>query len=153
MFLKAIFSPSSYQGFPRVRGDVPAVMAMNPFIALFSPRARGCSGGDCLIAPKEEVFPACAGMFRSVTVVAVLFAGFPRVRGDVPDSPIFKALPPMFSPRARGCSRGRHRGKPRQQVFPACAGMFLTGFGVTLKATLFSPRARGCSYHCAVANL
>ena len=70
-----------------------------------------------------------------------------------------------FSPRARGCSPCRGLPKQPQQVFPACAGMFLApdrsdlstiGFprvrgDVPSKSSTvqtmrwFSPRARGCS--------
>ena len=70
-----------------------------------------------------------------------------------------------FSPRARGCSDIDFLRDEMQDVFPACAGMFLAfelhilqgqGFPrvrgdvpsystFTDRDSLFSPRARGCS--------
>ena len=43
MFRKHHKNQAKPQGFPRVRGDVPAWMSMNTPMATFSPRARGCS--------------------------------------------------------------------------------------------------------------
>ena len=50
--------------FPRVRGDVPVILVKILWVGVFSPRARGCSRIDLLSRGVEQVFPACAGMFR-----------------------------------------------------------------------------------------
>ena len=78
----------------------------------------------------------------------------------------------LFSPHARGCSPDQHPQSDGKNVFPACAGMFLTAStrplanasfprmrgdvpfppGVVQVIRVFSPHARGCSqviYHPA----
>ena len=89
--------------FPRVRGDVPWCDAPRVGMCPFSPRARGCSAapGDTVVI--YAVFPACAGMFLGFDADLMLHFGFPRVRGDVPQTA--SCSPPLrrFSPRARGC--------------------------------------------------
>ena len=114
---------------------------------------------------KITVFPACAGMFRTVCQMALETGGFPRVRGDVPASRKDMPLDQWFSPRARGCSYFRACCEILGRVFPACAGMFhwfpdhpisarrfprVRGdvpptFTPATKVNGFSPRARGCS--------
>ena len=49
--------------FPRVRGDVPCSAKVRSHSAMFSPRARGCSGFLFSVDVDADVFPACAGMF------------------------------------------------------------------------------------------
>ena len=106
-------------------------------------------------------------MFRGLHHNQSELLGFPRVRGDVPHPSSCLQVLRGFSPRARGCSGG---GKPEnlsQNVFPACAGMFLRAVGLVMllisfprvrgdvppadvdvrRAPRFSPRARGCSLY------
>ena len=91
--------------------------------------------------------------------------GFPRVRGDVPKLWTRPDYCSQFSPRARGCSPQWIGPAYGTNVFPACAGMFLTPREVLIHAVSFprvrgdvppypnpeypsqkfSPRARGCS--------
>ena len=114
---------------------------------------------------RQQVFPACAGMFLFSPAVQQERKGFPRVRGDVPPAMRSTAQFRMFSPRARGCSNPYPALLPKQAVFPACAGMF-PAFGreavsfasfprvrgdvpqycrFCYRLPRFSPRARGCS--------
>ena len=113
--------------FPRVRGDVPvgSITCISPLE--FSPRARGCSGHTCILRGPANVFPACAGMFRTSQVSGESPMRFPRVRGDVPAKGCTSGGTAMFSPRARGCSCGPVFFRLMLPVFPACAGMFLCG--------------------------
>ena len=90
--------------FPRVRGDVPSFHLAADQATRFSPRARGCSGVKGTMAGTAMVFPACAGMFRTMTMILPTDWGFPRVHGDVPPA---MSRPPLA-----------------MFVFPACAGMF-----------------------------
>ena len=90
--------------FPRVRGDVPCWFHQGSGPTLFSPRARGCSGYPYGYSRTAGVFPACAGMFRVPQIPLRGFAGFPRVRGDVPGHQDKRRGASKFSPRARGCS-------------------------------------------------
>ena len=111
--------------FPRVRGDVPSMLQQNVFSITFSPRARGCSYNSDIEDLLDSVFPACAGMFRSLSSSKRRILRFPRVRGDVPFTEgVFRTFA-EFSPRARGCSRFAGHSGRHLPVFPACAGMFL----------------------------
>ena len=71
-------------GFPRARGDVPSGCEVVGWVSGFSPRTRGCSGGQEFVVwnPKS----------------------FPRARGDVPVANSSKDTLEAFSPRTRGCS-------------------------------------------------
>ena len=144
MFLRWAKYLRLHMCFPRVRGDVPT--------------------GAVVTCPLC-VFPACAGMFPPHQKPRRRRRGFPRVRGDVPVEYLRDYLPPMFSPRARGCSCPANVCTSLVWVFPACAGMFPAGGLWTLKGLcfprvrgdvpsspeylspvrVFSPRARGCS--------
>ena len=72
-----------------------------------------------------RVFPACAGMFLLVPFGVGMCRCFPRVRGDVPHCIDLAGVIGVFSPRARGCSRGQKSRLIFWIVFPAHAGMFL----------------------------
>ena len=50
--------------FPRMRGDVPLAAGATRTVVVFSPHARGCSVLAAAYGVLEDVFPACAGMFR-----------------------------------------------------------------------------------------
>ena len=166
MFLYLMGKLGAQNGFPRVRGDVPS-RGNNPITQhLFSPRARGCSVYYRKRLRRCAVFPACAGMFLLGAAGRTAFRRFPRVRGDVPQGTNLATHQGAFSPRARGCSRGADGAILAADVFPACAGMFLTrgaedttrpGFprvrgdvphptSPQTHVREFSPRARGCSY-------
>ena len=93
-----------WASFPRVRGDVPVAPNDCIFAEPFSPRARGCSRGPQRLHFCGTVFPACAGMFPLDEEKTLLGCRFPRVRGDVPTSPLVIRTMTKFSPRARGCS-------------------------------------------------
>ena len=84
MFLGAVIEDFLGDCFPRVRGDVPILIAVEVSSMLFSPRARGCSHVCHLHVTKGHVFPACAGMFLPLPPMLRKSASFPRVRGDVP---------------------------------------------------------------------
>ena len=151
--------------FPRMRGDVPSAKTLLTPYGTFSPHARGCSLLLLCSAPQSSVFPACAGMFRNFSKRFLAPKSFPRMRGDVPQSPQPKHSTPKFSPHARGCSSWPCFKLKTQRVFPACAGMFprwserqkdrkgfprMRGDVPPIKKgfpqpSKFSPHARGCS--------
>ena len=142
MFRIIVIFLTLIHGFPRVRGDVPAQIAVLPAQRWFSPRARGCSEWAEIARENWEVFPACAGMFLRLLTCMFLRLGFPRVRGDVPQFAEPVTFHCRFSPRARGCSGKRFGGHHLVGVFPACAGMFLPDFRV-LRRDFSFPRVRG----------
>ena len=165
MFLQILQGDPSTGGFPRVRGDVPRAPTMGVKSSGFSPRARGCSSRRVRPCLRQQVFPACAGMFPTRYTSVIMLTCFPRVRGDVPGTNCMTTSTPSFSPRARGCSLAEDTLTPQAKVFPACAGMFrLSGCchrhwrcfprvrgdvpvlpALDPAAWWFSPRARGCS--------
>ena len=132
--------------FPRVCGDVPALIGKTTHTHWFSPRVRGCSEIVLRFGDAAWVFPACAGMF--------------------PGTPPSGCLMAPFSPRVRGCSSRSPLTSMANAVFPACAGMFRrlgvefdranrfphvcgdvpTSQCSPMKTIMFSPRVRGCSF-------
>ena len=91
-------------GFPRIRGDVPHWLRLNPTGLRFSPHTRGCSWQRELAESGRAVFPAYAGMFPSHVGAIKNAEGFPRIRGDVPFQDSGGMKPVSFSPHTRGCS-------------------------------------------------
>ncbi len=111
------------------------------------------------------VFPTRVGMFRAPSAAAVVAAGFPHTRGDVPNRTASAPVSIAFSPHAWGCSARSTWQRCRRSVFPTRVGMFrgkrtararVDGFPhtrgdvpydehVTLSCTVFSPHAWGCS--------
>ena len=168
MFLSVSTGAVSHPGFPRMRGDVPALASGMALVPWFSPHARGCSVARRVGAFQESVFPACAGMFRPLVSSMPTPVGFPRMRGDVPPQAFIIVSRIGFSPHARGCSGTTAGLAVLLDVFPACAGMFLPNEPESRRAQgfprmrgdvprntrrrkaerKFSPHARGCS--CAV---
>ena len=113
------------QSFPRVCGDVPRGRWGRRRTRMFSPRMRGCSGGNYAGPAAEIVFPAYAGMFRFTGGLEAQADRFPRVCGDVPRQPPRFIETSRFSPRMRGCSDYKTCSSLGYGVFPAYAGMFL----------------------------
>ena len=167
MFRGLLRAGGMMKSFPRVRGDVPRKCFAEPVTHPFSPRARGCSLAAAVSGELELVFPACAGMFRKNYGNRMDYPCFPRVRGDVPTGHIVFYVVMVFSPRARGCSRGHQSLDGFDLVFPAYAGMFRNASSCLGRTSCFprvrgdvplyreglshgqtfSPRARGCSQH------
>ena len=151
--------------FPRIRGDVPLARTLGVSTGRFSPHTRGCSGLLPLQAVHELVFPAYAGMFRSLTGQCCDVCGFPRIRGDVPIAAEKVESEPVFSPHTRGCSLITLVNWLAITVFPAYAGMFLASPPIWTplerfprirgdvphkillhnQTSMFSPHTRGCS--------
>ena len=105
-------------------------------------------------------------MFRKAPPKPRPSPGFPRARGDVPQTSENVDTRVEFSPRTRGCSDRMGYRITYQPVFPAHAGMFRAPERIhalavrfprargdvptVLRGVLgpfeFSPRTRGCSY-------
>ena len=125
---------------------------------------RGCFRPPSRKEPTRSVFPAYAGMFPSSGLGTGMHCRFPRVCGDVsyPVRQNFRYQ--TFSPRMRGCFPYPAACTAHHKVFPAYAGMFLSGHSllrqlkgfprvcgdvsVTMPGSAdalgFSPRMRGC---------
>ena len=166
MFRSVITSPINVTGFPRIRGDVPHFGGRLVGGGKFSPHTRGCSDPHRVGAPSHWVFPAYAGMFRPQSGKPHPPSGFPRIRGDVPETIQGGDATRPFSPHTRGCSLAAFLNGLAQEVFPAYAGMFrrdsvglvtlgcfprIRGDVPHLKGLhgprgRFSPHTRGCSF-------
>ena len=68
--------------------------------------------------------------------------GFPRIRGDVPNSHRHNVIVTKFSPHTRGCSHLFDLFGGVHFVFPAYAGMFLINVRIFFLLVGF-PRIRG----------
>ena len=77
-----------------------------------------------ILAKRDRVFPAYAGMFRFAAHKIVVYNGFPRIRGDVPAELDDLQAHGLFSPHTRGCSQHIDCFEDSDLVFPAYAGMF-----------------------------
>ena len=84
MFRRTSFCKTLSTGFPRIRGDVPAIHRNRGQSPEFSPHTRGCSDDELFLAGNVEVFPAYAGMFRTFAGADSRDSSFPRIRGVVP---------------------------------------------------------------------
>ena len=142
MFRRARRATHTEVSFPRIRGDVPAILSAPFHWVAFSPHTRGCSLSAPGLPTGQGVFPAYAGMFRERPAVVLHPGGFPRIRGDVPPTVITTPLVEQFSPHTRGCSQQQRYPRVRDQVFPAYAGMFLKLNPQHDKVSCF-PRIRG----------
>ena len=144
MFRLVVSSLSLTRRFPRIRGDVPAMVndASSPFT--FSPHTRGCSGCGAAFIQPVVVFPAYPGMFQPVLRTLPTPNGFPRIRGDVPTANPAAEGAIRFSPHTRGYSGCCARPPQKEVVFPAYAGMFPKSQPPCLPKP-FSPHTRGCS--------
>ena len=133
---------------------------------MFSPHTRGCSVLEQPVYRAIFVFPAYAGMFLAQLIRWKRLGSFPRIRGDVPCSSLYRLCYLPFSPRMRGCSFALVIGDGFDHVFPAYAGMFRSQCAVSrgharfprvcgdvpilippqAVENRFSPRMRGCSW-------
>ena len=104
MFLSIAPLGSGCAGFPRVCGDVPNTRQKAIDLDAFSPRMRGCSAREEGRIDALDVFPAYAGMLRTLGGSAWIKRCFPRVCGDVPSLSGTGQMHSTFSPRMRGCS-------------------------------------------------
>ena len=70
-----------------------------------------------------EVYPACAGIDPSSSLVLPIFNSLPRMRGDRPRSIAIVADHDMFTPHARGSTYNVNHEPNKVPVYPACAGI------------------------------
>lgn len=118
---------------------------------MFSPRMRGCSASTAFGREAVSVFPAYAGMFRSLPRWSSGGHCFPRIRGDVPQAGGVKWVRIKFSPHTRGSSASGCHVSPFDLVFPAYAGKFLYPAGGQDPHLVFS-RMRGDVPRLALAR-
>ena len=98
---------------PRMRGDRPAVALGATGRGVFTPHARGSTGGNEEMTRSAKVYPACAGIDPRGPCIVWLRACLPRMRGDRPKLKYYGERSGKFTPHARGSTRGELAGRAR----------------------------------------
>ena len=127
---------------PRMRGDRPAGIAYVSECLGFTPHARGSTSNTGCIRYLFRVYPACAGIDRSMPTTDQSFDRLPRMRGDRPSTFCVKTGSLKFTPHARGSTRTKRRGRTGVSVYPACAGIDPRFWHLLLQGRSL-PRMRG----------
>ncbi len=108
-----------------MRGDRPLVQRAHLVRILFTPHARGSTGGVDVIKKALRVYPACAGIDPRALQEAEEAGCLPRMRGDRPFIHVFHGFLSMFTPHARGSTAKKEARNAGYRVYPACAGIDL----------------------------
>ena len=111
------------RGIPRARGDGPHGALSNARNFTDSPRSRGWTVVQRVLAEVVAGFPALAGMDRNPSAGAGVTSWIPRARGDGPL--VSLRVPDLIqdSPRSRGWTGDRLADRGHRTGFPALAGM------------------------------
>ena len=135
-------SPGSPPCLPRARGDRPVRNFGEVSKSESTPRTRGSTSGPCARPKPSPVYPAHAGIDRTLHTIHGVSHRLPRARGDRPLQQRRQQRIAQSTPRTRG-STCRHRATQYHVVvYPAHAGIDL---GTTSRRRLIFclPRARG----------
>ena len=76
--------PEGLRRLPRIRGGGPFWAVVCALVAVSSPHTRGWSLQEVWFPVAERVFPAYAGVVRSLTWIMALLLSLPRIRGGGP---------------------------------------------------------------------
>ena len=145
MFRHDTIRMAEAMGFPRIRGDVPALNRSQGATHTFSPHTRGCSQFILPINFGGVVFPAYAGMFLLNLRLPFVFARFPRIRGDVPGLvDTRKAIADVF-PAYAGMFPLQTNDPVSCVCFPRIRGDVPPAVAEPETVASFSPHTRGCS--------
>jgi len=107
-----------------------------------TPHARGSTLAFSVDAYVCPVYPACAGIHRSLLEACHRRRCLPRMRGD---PPFVRAVSPssaLSTPHARGSTVDQLVESMLERVYPACAGIHLTWMDIAA-LVLGLPRMRG----------
>ena len=125
MYRKAGRQQQGDAGFPRTRGDVPRTAAAAAALYRLPPHARGCTARRPHRPRTRRASPARAGMYLHGFDADRTEAGFPRTRGDVPDTDAAAPGAERLPPHARGCTCQGGGEDLVEVASPARAGMYL----------------------------
>src|SRR5690606_32097664 len=109
---------------------------------LFPPHTRGSTASHEAGTGGEGVSPAYAGIDPARACKATSLRGFPRIRGDRPESPVSRQVGLEFPPHTRGSTDDEKLIELLQGVSPAYAGIDLVGSAPSSRVSTF-PRIRG----------
>ena len=129
-------------GFPRARGDRPWFCIRHLRHGVLPPRSRGSTQIGRGLHVEVDASPALAGIDRHLAIQIDRPLGFPRARGDRPDSIVVSDDLSALPPRSRGSTQRGEGAALRKLASPALAGIDF------YKRHAFSrpggfPRARG----------
>ena len=110
-----------------MRGDRPQITTNTPITLTFTPHARGSTPIPSVHYDHPIVYPACAGIDRTVVSISAATICLPRMRGDRPRLLHRCARTQRFTPHARGSTIVSLPGIFEDPVYPACAGIDRTG--------------------------
>ena len=106
-----------------MRGDRPIRARRSERLDKFTPHARGSTCYHRRCSRCRKVYPACAGIDQLRTEEDATPIRLPRMRGDRPAQDLVLDGHKMFTPHARGSTRGEGEDAQAQGVYPACAGI------------------------------
>ena len=110
---------------PRIRGGVSVSLASCLCRLPSSPHTRGCFWHSLPQKHHTGVFPAYAGVFLRLHLLAWYWPSLPRIRGGVSAIACTFRAHATSSPHTRGCFWRLPRCRRMNSVFPAYAGVFL----------------------------
>ena len=113
----------SLASLPRMRGDPPLLSLFLVGSGTSTPHARGSTSTAVSVWTAVAVYPACAGIHRSMENDGRLKNSLPRMRGDPPKIKEKKAAISGSTPHARGSTLRCLHYTGRREVYPACAGI------------------------------
>ena len=87
---------------PRMRRDPPKILKQVPEDKKSTPHARGSTSGLKPEIVFVVVYPACAGIHPSHSLVGRMTVGLPRMRGDPPQTQLPNNNLNQSTPHARG---------------------------------------------------
>ena len=142
LFVPQIYSQTTRNCYPRLRGVVRQAPRPSIPSCLLSPLTRGCSRPGLVGQGAPVVIPAYAGLFARVPLPRPSGKRYPRLRGVVRRAPGFWHKKKELSPLTRGCSQGGRIAPRILEVLPAYAGLF-ADVRVVCVAGRGYPRLRG----------
>ena len=110
-------------GRPRMRVVPPFILGIRFGYVVSTPHARGSTPEMSDVPRVSCVYPACAGIHPSISILISTTIGLPRMRGDPPRQGIQPNNGPSSTPHARGSTRGYDHRYDYSGVYPACAGI------------------------------
>jgi len=106
-----------------MRGDPPSHHARSTSPTMSTPHARGSTRAGITRHLTPHVYPACAGIHLSETLLFMFPGRLPRMRGDPPSRRACSSSSMRSTPHARGSTLLLICGLWTTRVYPACAGI------------------------------
>ena len=122
-----MYDEETETGLPRTGGDLPHPTATHRIEIRSSPHRRGSTREHRIGDAGQRVFPAQAGIYPPLLPSSRPCSSLPRTGGDLPCPTNLDAKLTPSSPHRRGSTLIDYRSYCQEPVFPAQAGIYLTG--------------------------